>query len=130
LAAALRVWAKGLLSAEAAVELLVGHRLWLFRGDFLGIAVEPGWEVFSGRVMAAVDFGAAVRALEAGVLPCPGGEGHVLRIAASIAEGVPVDLREAVTGLDVSNVVLAAEAMLHAGGHRRSVVTAGELAAR
>ena len=34
---------------------------------------------------------AAAGALEAGVLPCSGGEGRVLRIAASIAEGVPVE---------------------------------------
>jgi hypothetical protein len=42
----------------------------------------------------------------------------VLRIAASIAEGVPVDMREAVTGLDEDNAVLAAAAVLHAAGHR------------
>ena len=60
--------------------------------------------------------GAAASALEAGVLPCSGGEGRVLRIAASIAEGVPVDLREAVTGLDENNAVLAAGAVLHAAG--------------
>ena len=77
---------------EAAVELLIGHRSWLSRGDFLAIAVEPGQEVFSSRVMAVVDFGAAAGALAAGVLPCSGGEGRMLRIAASIAEGVPVDL--------------------------------------
>ena len=46
------------------------------------------------------------------------GEGRVLRIAASIAGGVPVDLREAVTGLDENNAVLAAAAVLHAAGHR------------
>jgi len=68
--------------------------------------------------MAAVDFEAAARSLEAGVLPCSGGEGRVLRIAASIAAGVPVDLREAVTGLDENNAVLAAAAVLHAAGHR------------
>jgi len=112
------VWAKGMLSTEAAVELLIGHASWLYRGDFLDVAVEFGWEVFSGRVMAAVDFGAAACALEAGVLPCSGGEGKVLRIAASIAEGVPVDLQEAVTGLDECSVVLAAEAVVHAAGHR------------
>jgi hypothetical protein len=117
----MRAWAKGLLCTEAAVELLIGHRSWLFRGDFLDIAVEFGWETFSGRAMAAVDFDAAACALEAGVLPCSGGEGKVLRIAASIAEGVPVDLREAVTGLDESNVVLAASAVLHAAGHRSLV---------
>jgi hypothetical protein len=113
------------LCLEAAVELLIGHRLWLSRGDFLGIAVEFGREVFSGREMAAVDFGAAAGALEAGVLPCSGGEGRMLRIAASIAEGVPVDLREAVAGLVESNAVLAAAAVLHAAGHRDVRVAAG-----
>ena len=125
LAEGLRAWAKGLLFLEAAVELLIGHRSWLFRRDFLAIAVEPGREVFSGREMAAVDFVAAAAALETGVLPCSGGEGRMLRIAASIAEGVPVDLREAVTGLDENNAVLAVAAVLHAAGHRDLRVAAG-----
>jgi hypothetical protein len=112
------VWAKGLLCLEAAVELLIGNRSWLLREDFLEIAVEFGWEVFSRRPIAAVDFVAVAGALEAGVLPCSGGEGQVLRIAASIAEGVPVDMREAVTGLDEDNAVLAAAAVLRAAGHR------------
>ena len=47
------------------------------REDFLEIAVESGWEVFSRRPMAAVDFVAVADALEAGVLPCSGGEGRV-----------------------------------------------------
>ncbi len=51
LVAPLRVWARGLFSAEAAVELLIGHRLWLYRDDFREIGVEFGWETFSGRVM-------------------------------------------------------------------------------
>ena len=121
----LRAWAKGLLCLEAAAELLIGHRSWLFRADFLAIAVESGREVFSGQEMAAVNFVAAAGALEAGVLPCSGGEGRVLRIAASIAEGVPVDLREAVTGLDENNAGLAAAAVLHAAGHRDLRVAAG-----
>jgi hypothetical protein len=75
--------------------------------------------------MAVVDWEAAVAALEAGVLPCSGGEGRVLRIAASIGEGVPVDLREAVTGLDENNAVLAAAAVLHAAGRRDLRVAAG-----
>jgi len=102
---------------EAAVELLIGHRSWLYREDFLEIAVEFGQGITSDAVMAAVDFEAAARALGAGMLPCSGGEGRVLRIAASIAEGVPVDLREAVTGLDENNAALAAAAVLHAAGH-------------
>ncbi len=114
----MRAWAKGLLCLEAAVELLIGHRWWLCRGDFLDVAVEPGWEVFSGREMAAVDFEAAAAALVAGVLACSSGEGRVLRLAASIAAGVPVDLREALTGLDEANSGLVAVAVLHAAGHR------------
>ena len=112
------MWAKGLFSTEAAVELLIGHGLWLCREDFLEIAVEFGRGIASGVVMAAVDFEVAARALEAGALPCSGGEGRVLRIAASMAGGVPVDLREAVTGLDENNAVLAAAAVLHAAGYR------------
>jgi hypothetical protein len=87
----LRAWAEGLLCLEAAVELLIGHRSWPFRGDFFGVAVEPGWQVFSGQALAAVDFEAAATALEAGELPCSSGEGRVLRLAASIAAGVLVD---------------------------------------
>ena len=37
--------------------------------------------------MAVVDWEAAVAALEAGRLPCSGGEGRILRLAASIAGG-------------------------------------------
>ena len=78
--------------------------------------VKLGREIFGGQV--TVDFGAAASVLEAGVLSCSVGQGRVLRIAASIAEGVPVDLREAVTGLDASNAVLAAGAVLHAAADR------------
>jgi len=86
--------------------------------------VEFGQGITSGVVMAAVDFEAAARALEAGALACSGGEGRVLRIATSIAVGVPVDLREAVTGLDENNAVLAAAAVLHAAGCRDLRTTA------
>jgi hypothetical protein len=39
-----------------------------------------------------VDLEAVAGALDAGVLPCSGCEGQVLRLVASIAAGVPVDL--------------------------------------
>jgi hypothetical protein len=47
-----------------------------------------------------------------------GRRGPGAAIAASLAEGVPVDMREAVTGLDEDNAVLAAAAVLRAAGHR------------
>jgi hypothetical protein len=118
LAAALRAWAKGVFTAEAAVELLIGHGLWLYRQDFVEIAVESGRGIADGVAMAAVDWQAAVAALEAGRLPCSGGEGRILRLAASIAGGVAVDLGSALPGLDERNIALVAGAVLHAAGHR------------
>jgi len=52
------------------------------------VAVEVCWEVFRGQEVAAVDFAAAATALEPGALPCSPGEREILRIAASIAEGI------------------------------------------
>ena len=119
------MWAKGLLGTEAAVELLIGHRWWLDRDDFREIAVEFGWEACSGRVMAAVDFVAVADALAAGKLPCSGSEGQVLRLAASIACGVLVDLGGAVSGLDAANTGLVADAVWYAAGHRELMVRRG-----
>jgi hypothetical protein len=90
------------------------------------VAVEPGREVPSGQPVAAVDFEAAAASLEAGVLACSSGEGQVLRLAASIAAGVPVDLREVLTGLDKTSSGLAAAAVLHAAGHRDLLAGRGE----
>jgi hypothetical protein len=113
----MRVWAAGLLCLEAAVGLLTGHGTWLSRPDFLDAAVEMGSE--SGRTMAYVDFTAAVDALETGVLAGSGGEKGVLRVAAGIAAGCPVDLRDALTGMDTANAALVADAVLRAAGARR-----------
>ena len=122
LAEAIRAWAKGWLPAEAAAELLISHRTWLLREDFLQVAVEAGWEPLRGREVAAVDFAAAAEAVQ-GVLPCSDGERHVLLVAASIAEGIPVDLREAALCMDAVNAARAARAVCHAAGRRVQVVT-------
>jgi hypothetical protein len=119
------LWAKGLFSTEAAVELLIGHGTWLYREDFLEIAVEFGREIADGVVLAAVDWAAAVAALEAGGLPCSGGEGRILRLAASIGGGIAVSLGSALPGLDERNIAEVARAVLHAAGHRDLHVTAG-----
>ena len=74
--------------------------------------------MFRDRVVAAVDFAAAADAVQ-GMLPCSAGERQVLLVAASIAEGIPVDLREAVTGLDGASTALVARAIVHAAGHSR-----------
>jgi hypothetical protein len=85
--------------------------------------VEVRWEVFRCREVAAVDFAAAADAVQ-GVLPCSSGERQVLLVAASIAEGVPVDLREAALSLDAGDAGLVAAAVLHAAGHRNLGVLA------
>lgn len=76
-----------------------------------------------GAVMAALDWRAAVAALDAGELPCSSGEDQVLRLAASLADGVAVDLGSALWGLDARNVSLVVGAVLHAAGHRGLPVT-------
>ena len=47
----------------------------------------------------------------------------MLLLAASIADGIPVDVGEALTGLDRAGIAAAASAVLHAGGHRGGTVT-------
>ena len=56
-----------------------------------------------------------------GMLPCPDGERQVVLVAASIAGGIPVDLREAALCMDAANAALAAQAVCHAAGCRVQV---------
>lgn len=102
---ALRAWARGLLTLEAAVELLadaVGGRLlhgpWVRRD-------EHGRHWFDPDVAAA----------ESGYLS--GGERRVLAIASSLASAEhPVDLNDAVTGIDGQALRCLLNALAHAGG--------------
>jgi hypothetical protein len=119
---ALRAGSAGLYCAEAGTELLITHRSWLLRGDFESfIIVAPA--AAGTDMTASVDWDAAVTALEDGALPCSSGERRILRLAASIAGGIPVDMGEALTGLDRAGITAAARAVAHAGGHRGVTVT-------
>jgi len=119
LTAALRAHAAGLLCAEAAVELLIGHGVWLHRTGFVDrfVVVQADRALVGQSVLAWVDWHAAADAVATGQVVCSAGEGRILLIAASIAKGVPLDLGDAVTGLDAVNSVLVARAVLAAGGH-------------
>lgn len=99
------------------MELLIGHRQWLWRQDFEEVALDRTRHVFTGESLVMVDFVAAVAALRTGVLPCSSGERRILLIAASIAEGIPVDLRAVLEGLDPSDVGLVMRAVAAAAGH-------------
>jgi hypothetical protein len=112
-----------LYAAEAAVELLIGHACWLRRDDFVDAFVEIGVGWSEGTPMAWVDWSAAVAALDAGRLACGDSEAGVLRVAASLAEAIPVVLRGGVVGLDEVNRLLVARAVVHAAGGREAAAS-------
>lgn len=109
--------------------MLVGHLWWLYRDDFVARFVSVGTDptLVGQTPMAFIDWAGAIAALDAGRLGCSGGEAAVLRIAASIHEGVPVDLGAVLTGLDATTTRLVAQAVAHAGGHRATSVETGEV---
>jgi hypothetical protein len=71
-----------------------------------------------------------VAALKAGRLGCSSSERRVLLLAASLAEGVPVDLCDLLTGLDEATAALVVNVIAHAAGYRRYVLTLGDGTAR
>lgn len=111
LAAALLAQAEGSYSAEAAVGLLVAHRSWLARADFLRfVDVAPSF--CDDRVlMASVDWEAALAADLAG----SSSETQMLAVAAELA-GVHCgrSLQDLLGGLDRANTTLVIRAVLHA----------------
>jgi hypothetical protein len=117
LAAALRAHARGLHHLEATAELLIGHATWLHRRDFLHTFVHTA-PTPAGTPMAVINWPGAVAALDRGGLPCSSGESRILRLAASLADGIPVDLHDALTGLDADNAELVSHAIDHATGRR------------
>jgi len=116
LAAGLRAHAQGLFCLEAAAEFLI-DKSWLDRNDFTSrfVTVHPG--IGSRPQVAVIDWPAVIAALGSS-LPCSGGEQRMLRITASLADGLPVDLGDAVTGLDDENIARLVTAILHASGRR------------
>jgi len=121
LAEALRACANGILTAEAGVSLLIDCGGWLHRDDFTGHFITTETSISDGTtLLARIDWPAAAAALDSGRLPCGSGERHMLRLAASIAGGVPVSLCNSLTSIDYRNAKLLATAILHANGQTRN----------
>ena len=116
--AALRAHAAGLHPDEAGTELLIGHGTFLRRGDFAAFIWEETSITEGTTPMAGIDWDAAITALNTGNLPASSGERSILRLAASIAGGIPVDLRDTVTGLDDHNATRLLTAIRHVSGKR------------
>lgn len=119
LSAALRAHARGVYTLEAAAELLIDQRHWLHCNDFTATFISTSGGLLTDLALAHIDWQPAIAALNNGALPCSGGEGRMLRLAASLADGIPVDLRDTVTGIDADNVTLLNKAILHASGRRQ-----------
>jgi len=117
LAGLLRAWASGIYPDEAACDLLINQATWLARRDFQDRFTHRGTSPGDAE-LASIDWPAAVAALNEGSLPCSGGEERILRLAASLGDGLPVNLRDATTGIDTRNAGLLIQAVLHANGQR------------
>jgi hypothetical protein len=117
LIAALRAHPAGLHPDQAGTELLICHGGILLRQDFAGF-VPTGTSISDGTtLMARIDWDAALSALYHGQLPLCGGERRILTLAASIAAGTLVCLRDALPGLDNRNLELLVTAIRRAAGH-------------
>ena len=114
---AVRAGAAGLYSLEAACELVIGTG-WLHRDDFARF-VSTGTSLTDGVTeLAHIDWQSVISSRDAGLLPCGSGENRILRMAASIAAGIPVDLNDVLCGLDQASITLVARAVRHANGQR------------
>jgi hypothetical protein len=121
LAAALRAHANGVYPLEAAAELLISHRTWLRRADFCDRFIHHGISITDGLTkMVEIDWPAAITALDYGDLAASSSEQQILRLAASIADGLPKEPRP---GSD--RRVLSWRAWAEAGWPGRPVAGAG-----
>jgi hypothetical protein len=117
LATAPRAHANGVYPLQAAAELLISHRVWLLRADFRDRFIHHSAPTPDGpATMAEIDWPAAITALDHGDLPGSDSEQQMLRLAASIADGLPADLRDALTSLDHRNINRVITAVLHTSG--------------
>ena len=117
LAGAVRAGAAGLYSLEAACELLISTG-WLHRDDFTRF-ISTGTSLTDGVTeLAHIDWQSVITSRDTGLLPCSSGENRILRLAASIAAGIPVDLNDALCGLDQASISLVVRAVRHANGQR------------
>ncbi|HEX9354062.1 MAG TPA: hypothetical protein VF933_09640 [Streptosporangiaceae bacterium] len=117
LVGAVRAGAAGLYSLEAACELVISTG-WLRRDDFTRF-ISTGISLTDGVTeLAHIDWQSVITSRDTGLLPCSSGENRVLRLAASIASGIPVDLNDALSGLDQASISLVVCAIRHANGQR------------
>ena len=109
--------AVGDYAAEAAVLLLANSGQWLPRLQAAGLIDIPlDDDADDGGPWAAVLWAELDRALRTGAISGSGGELRLLRAAASLADGQPVDLADLTAGVDREQLTLLLAAVAHAAG--------------
>jgi hypothetical protein len=119
LAAATRAGAgaAGFHALQAGCEPLISTG-WLHRDDFTRFVTIGTSLTDCGTELAHIDWQSVISSRDAGLLPCGSGENRILRMAASIAASIPVDLNDALCGLDQASINLIVRAVRHANGQR------------
>jgi len=108
--------ADGIHADVAAAGLIISHGHFLHRDAFRR-AITAGASICTGQPLAAISWDAALRALDAGLLPCASSEQAILRIAASLGDpAIPVHLRTVPGNPGTRNITLAAAAITTANG--------------
>ena len=108
--------ASGITADTAAAGLIISHGHFLHRPAFRRV-ITAGPSTTTGQPLAVISWPGALRALEAGLLPCASSEQAVLRIAASIGDpDLPVRLRAVPGNLDARNITLVTDAITTANG--------------
>jgi hypothetical protein len=108
--------AVGDYALEAAVLLLVESGHWLPRLQSAGlVAIALDGDADEGP-WAAVQWGDLDQALRTGVLTGSSGQRRLLRAAAGLADGQPVDLADLTAGVDRAELTLLLAALAHAAG--------------
>lgn len=112
---ALRAYVAGFPADQAGIELLISHGGFLTRPGF-GRFVDTFTCVSDGIPMAQIDWQCLNTAWHEGQLVVSGGERRILKIAASLAAGTGVSLRDTLPGLDDRNLALVVTAIRRAAG--------------
>lgn len=136
--AALARTAAGRYAHEAALRLLLEHGEWIARLAQAGLIDldddDPGDPQTqrlapAGERYAWIRWTHAVDAIESGQLYASGSSSRILRIAASLASDSTLNLEDAVSGLDRTNLTLVLAALSHANGaheHREYLLPAAD----
>ena len=108
--------ADGIHADVAAAGLIISHGHFLHRDAFRR-AITAGASICTGQPLAAIAWDAALRALDAGLLPCASSEQAILRIAASLGDHhIPVRLAHVLGSLDHTNIARVTTAITRANG--------------